>query len=164
MHLDKNLPPSLIGSWHQRGFGFRRSLGIDSIADTRQNLMPRHDDEARASLQPTGTGVSPPAGTGCPAPIRGAAQQNRGKSAIPQGCPAPYPVSGGVVPSGTGTAVSGGTGLPTRVANGTVASTGFPLPVGTGVASRLSLAGTAAPTASSESHRGRFALPYGYGI
>ena len=57
--------------------------------------------------------------------------------------------------------MSGGTGLPTRVANVTVASTGFPLPAGTGVVSRLSLAGTAAPTAGYGSYRKRFALPYG---
>lgn len=153
--------------WHQRSFGFRRSVDNERIGNTRHNLILRHAGEAgdvgtgtQATLQPTGTGVFPPSGTGCPAPIIGVPRgSGRGKSAVPQGCPGPYP-SGSVIPSGTRAAVSVGTGLPTRVANGTVASTGFALPVGTGVASRTGLVGTAAPTTAPGSARGRFRLPY----
>lgn len=124
--------------------------------------MPRHDSESKATFQPTGAGAFPPSATGCRNPIIGVARQDsKGNSVIPQGCPGPYPVSGGVVPSGTGTAVSAGTGLPTRVANGTVGSTGIPLPVGTGTAIRFSLAGIAAPTAGPGNLRRRFELPYG---
>jgi hypothetical protein len=130
--------------------------------------MARHGVEAggvisgpRANFQPTGTGISPPSGTGCATPIVGVArQQKRGKSVITQGCPRPLPVTGGVVPSGSGTAVSVGTGLPVRVAQGTAVSSGFPLPVGTDVAPKISLTGTAAPTAGARQGRTRFGLPY----
>lgn len=136
---------------------------MDSIADTRQNLMPRHDGEAIATFRPTGTGVSPPSSTGCPFPIIGVARQDsKGKSVIPQGCPGPNSVNGGVAPSGTGTGTAGsaGTGLPTRVANVTVASTGVSLPVGTVTALRFSLPVNAAPTAGPGRVRS-FKLPYG---
>jgi hypothetical protein len=164
----KNLTIPLIGLWHQRASGFRRSLGNQRIADTRHNLILRHASEvggvgtgSPATLPPTGTGIFPPSGTGCPAPIIGAPRgKSRGNSVVPHGCPGPYPVSGSVTPSGTGTAVSAGTGLPTRVVNGTVASTGFSLPVGTGVTSSISLVGTAAPTTAPGNVRRGFELPY----
>lgn len=152
---------SLIASWYPRAFGFRRSLEIDSIADAPQNLLPRHDGEAKATFRPTGTGVSPPAVTGCPYPIIGAARQQGKGNAVVQGCPGPYSAGGSAAPSGTGTAVSVGTGLPTRVANGTVASTGLQLPVGTVSALKLNIPGLAAPTAVPGSVRERYGLPYG---
>lgn len=151
-----------LASWYPRAFGFRRSLEIDSIADARQNLMPRHGGEAKATFRPTGTGVSPPAGTGCPYPIIGVA--GKGNSVVPQGCPGPFSASGSVAPSGTGTAVSAGTGLPTRVANVTVASTGFPLPVGTVSAAKFNIPDLAAPTVVPGSVRGRYGVPYGIQI
>lgn len=136
-------------------------MEIEGNADARQNLLPRHDAEVKATFRPTGTRVSPPAGTGCPFPIIGAARQyGKGNSPVPQGCAGSHSVSGSVAPSGTGTAVSVGTGLPTRVANGTVASTGLPLPAGTVTALKLNIPGLTAPTAVPGSVRGRYGLPY----